>query len=119
LAANAKTNHFALFPQAPQEPNSKSYPWFVICPESACRSSTAWQTLPIFVDSVIYGYSMVAGGAGESPKAIVSVNSDVLRWPTMTSAWYVVTAVGDPTWEGHFTTIVASSFWNDVRVDDP
>ena len=118
LAANERTNHFALYPQAPREPGASRVPWGSECPPSACLVS--WSVLPVHVEvPVRFGYSVVAGHAGERPLAVVTIDGAPLTWPVPTQDWYIVTAVGDVYDEGVFTTVVATSFDDTFRIDEP
>ncbi len=74
--------------------------------------------LPVHVDGpVAFGYSAIAGHAGERPNAEVTISGKRVEWPVPQGDWYIVTAVGDPQGRGVFTTILASSFSTQVLVD--
>jgi hypothetical protein len=116
LAANQRTNHFALYPQAPREPGDYAVSWGGECPSSACRMS--WSMLPVHADGrVRFGYSVVAGRAGERPTAVVTIDGVPVAWPVPDEDWYIVTAVGDVDGTGVFTTVLGTSFGNDLRFD--
>ena len=116
LAANQRTNHFALYPQAPREPGDYAVSWGGACPPSACL--TSWSTLPVHAErSVRFGYSVVAGRAGERPIAAVTLDGVPVAWPVPDEDWYIVTAVGDVHATGVFTTVLGTSFDNNLRFD--
>jgi hypothetical protein len=120
LAANQGTNHAALYPQAPREPGTDRVAWGGDCPETACADGQAWSMLSLHVpfdSGVRFGYSTIAGRAGERPKANVVVNGALIDWPTPTQDWYLISAVGDPLGKGTFTTIVAASWVPETWVD--
>lgn len=117
LAANQGTNHSALYPQAPFEPARRAFPWGIQCPESACRMN--WQVLPVFPDRAVYGYTTVAGPPSAGPPAKLVIDANDLLWSPPPAEWFIVTAVGDPTGEGLYTTVIASSLWPELLVDNP
>jgi hypothetical protein len=97
LAANQSTNHFALYPQAPREPGTERTAWGAACPEAACATGQDWSRLPLHVPldrGVRFGYSTIAGRAGERPDANVIVNGAPIEWPIPTQDWYLISAVG-------------------------
>ena len=118
LAANASSNHATLYPQAPNEPGARWAAWGKPCLVPVCNSGVTWASLPIHVDGgIMFGYSMIAGRAGERPDAIVRINGRTINWPVPHSDWYIVTAVGDPQGAGTFITFLGSSFTDEVLVD--
>lgn len=118
LAANQQTNHFALYPHAPRQPGTRAVPWGGECPPSACLMS--WAFLPVHVDGPVrFGYSAVAGHAGERPTAVVTIDGAPVSWPVPDTDWYIVTAVGDVNGNGVFTTVLVTSFDNTLRIDGP
>lgn len=118
LAANQATRHEALYPSSPSEPNARSRLWNVPCPASVCKAGSDWAMLPVHVDApVVFGYSTIAGRAGERPVADVTLGGKRVQWPVPERDWYIVTAVGDPSGSGTFVTVVASSFAPHPLVD--
>jgi hypothetical protein len=118
LAANQDSNHQALYPPSPSAPGSHFRRWNVPCAASACNAGFDWSVLPVHVDGpVAFGYSTVAGRAGERPTANVSIGGRPVRWPVPEEDWYIVTAVGDPTSAGEFVTVVGSSFTKQLLID--
>jgi hypothetical protein len=118
LAANQNTNHFALYPQAPKEPGDYDAEWGNPCPASACNAGLNWSILPVHViGKVRFGYSTIAGGAGERPTVAVIIDGKPVSWPTPDKDWYIVTAVGDVDGSGVFTTLLATSWDFDLKSD--
>ena len=118
LAANQSMNHFALYPQVPREPGSYSVAWGAPCPAQTCSSGMEWSMLPLHVDGPVrFGYSTIAGRAGERPLAVVTIDGKPVAWPVPKDDWYIITAVGDIEGNGVFTTMLASSFSNEVQID--
>ncbi len=118
LAANQATRHDALYPSWPSEPSARSRLWNAPCPASVCKSGSDWAMLPVHVDApVVFGYSTIAGRAGERPIADVTLGGKSVQWPVPERDWYIVTAVGDPSGSGNFVTVVASSFAPHPLVD--
>jgi hypothetical protein len=117
LAANQRTNHAALYPQAPREPGRYATAWGDPC-WVACNAGMDWSVLPVHVDGpVVFGYSTIAGRAGERPTAVVTIDGKAVSWPTPTSDWFIITAVGDVEGKGVFTTVLASSFSSEILID--
>jgi len=103
-------------------PTTKKTAWGAAC-GGACKTNKDWSQLPLHVDGpVMYSYSTVAGAAGTDPTASApapSINGTTMTWPTSpTSDWFVVSAVGDVNGNSTFSTVVGSSFTNDVFVDN-
>jgi len=120
LAANQSTNHFALYPQGPRELGDYVVGWGGPCPVSACNEDWGWAVLPVHVDRrVRFGYTTIAGRAGESPNTTVTIAGKPLAWPTPSQDWYIVTAVGDIDGKGAFTTVIGTSWDNDLMIDLP
>jgi prepilin-type N-terminal cleavage/methylation domain-containing protein len=123
LAANQSTNHSALYPHASmtsfKEPGNYKVGWGKACPSAACNSGIDWQTLPVHADgSTMYGYTTQMGFAGVTPTQVVSINGSSVTWPsTIPTDWYLITAVGDTDGNGTFSTILGTSFTNDLLVD--
>jgi len=118
LAANQATNHRALYPQAPREPGKYATAWGVPCWAQACNSAMEWSMLPLHVDGPVrFGYSTIAGRAGERPTAVVTVEGKPTSWPTPTGDWYIITAVGDVDGTGVFTTVMATSWDTEIVID--
>jgi hypothetical protein len=118
LAANQASNHNALYPSWPSEPQSQFRHWNVPCPVSVCNAGSDWAVLPVHVDGpVVFGYSTIAGRAGERPTANVTIGGKLVQWPVPETDWYIVTAVGDPASAGRFVTVVGSSFSTQLLID--
>lgn len=118
LAANQASNHQALYPTSPHEPGSYFRRWNVPCPEPVCNAGSDWSVLPVHVSGpVTFGYSTIAGRAGERPAANVSIDGRLVQWPVPEKDWYIVTAVGDPTSAQEFVTVVGSSFTTQLMID--
>jgi hypothetical protein len=78
----------------------------------------SWTILPVHVSGpVAFGYTTVAGHAGERPSAVVTVQGKPVEWPVPQAEWYIVTAVGDPAATGAFITVLGSSFADETLVD--
>jgi hypothetical protein len=69
------------------------------------------------VGKVRFGYSTIAGRAGERPTAVVTLDGKPLSWPTPDKDWFIVSAVGDVDGNGVFTTFLATSWDNDLKSD--
>jgi hypothetical protein len=119
LAANQGTNHGALYPQAPREPGRYLERWGGTASPGVCSAPLSWEVLPMHVDGpVIFGYTTIAGRAGERPSAVVSINGRRVEWPVPQSDWFVASAVGDTRGDGIFKTVVVSSFRSGALVDN-
>jgi prepilin-type N-terminal cleavage/methylation domain-containing protein len=85
-----------------------------------CGGTVDWSEVDVKIgDPVVrFGYSSVAGAPGASPPAIAmrvtSSTPQTITWPAapgfQTSAWFVMTAVGDPTGDGTPCMVMGSSF---------
>jgi type IV pilus assembly protein PilA len=119
LAANQHTNHFALYPESPREHGYRdTVGWGAPCAAQACNPGFDWSILPVHVDGPLrFGYSTIAGRAGERPPAIVTMDGAPVTWPVPSEDWYIITAVGDVEGNGIYTTVLADSFSSDVRID--
>ena len=120
LAANQATNHGALYPHstmaAVKEPGNYKVGWGAAC-TTGCNAD--WRTLPVHADgSTMFGYTTVAGLAGEAPTQSVSINGSNVTWPaSIPSDWFLITAVGDTNGNGTFCTVLGTSFTNDLLID--
>jgi len=118
ISSALAANHFALYPQAPREPGTYKTAWGVPCPAQACDSGMDWRMLPIHVDGPVrFGYSTIAGRAGERPTAVVTIDGKQVSWPLPKDDWFIITAVGDVEGNGVFATVLASSFSNEILID--
>lgn len=118
LAANQASNHQALYPTSPHEPGSYFRRWNVPCPAPVCNAGLDWSVLPVHVSGPVkFGYSTIAGRAGERPAANININGRPVQWPVPEKDWYIVTAVGDPTSAREFVTVVGSSLTTQVLID--
>jgi type IV pilus assembly protein PilA len=120
LAANQATHHAALYPHAASggsEPGSYKIAWGLPCPGSACLVD--WTVLGVQPDGpVYYGYSTVSGGARAQPSDTVTIGGTAVAFPASPdNDWYLVTAVGDVDGNGVFSTVLGTSFDNEVRID--
>jgi len=123
LASNQSTNHGALYPHvsmsSAREPGNYKVGWGGACGTTACPNGIEWSGFPVHADgSTMFGYTTVAGFAGVAPTATVSINGANVTWPSSIPAdWYLITAVGDTDGNGLFTTILGTSFTNDLLTD--
>lgn len=116
LGSNADNAHGSLYPAPPAGYETRA--WGIPCAPEACHDRDAWARMPLEISGgVTFGYSTVAGRAGERPTARVVVDGRPLNWPTPNEDWYVVTAVGDPEGSGKYVTLVLASFWTGVLID--
>jgi hypothetical protein len=80
----------------------------------------AWATLPVHADgAVCFGYAAIAGQAGQRPTAVVTMDGVPVSWPVPKDDWYIVIAMGDIRGTGVFTTVLGTSWDNDLRIDGP
>jgi type IV pilus assembly protein PilA len=91
-----------------------------VCPALPAAAVTCWSALPIHVDSaVMYGYATtggVAGNVGFPP--LPTINGAPITLPTVAPAdWYFIGAMGDVDGNSVFTTVIGSSFTNDLFID--
>jgi type IV pilus assembly protein PilA len=87
---------------------------------SACTNSMDWSMLPVHVDGpVMFGYATVAGPSGTNPPAGVTVNGQVVTFPSPSPVdWFVVAASCDIDRSGAPNTNVYTTSWsNQVMVD--
>jgi type IV pilus assembly protein PilA len=123
LAANQSTNHAALYPHASmssfKEPGNYKVGWGGTCPSTACNVGFDWRAMPVHADgSTMYGYTSQAGLAGVAPTQVVTMSGVSVTWPsTIPTDWFLITAVGDTDGNGKFSTILGTSFTNDLLVD--
>lgn len=120
LAANQTTNHDKLYPQVTAgmaHPGASKVAWGAACPTSACNAD--WSVIQVQPDGpVFYGYTTVSGGAGQQPSQVVTVGGTAVAFPSNPpDAWYLVTAVGDVDGNGTFSTVLGTSFDNELRID--
>jgi type IV pilus assembly protein PilE len=83
-------------------------------------SLTCWSALPLHVDSaVMYGYSTIGGQAGNTSfPSVPQINGASVTLPTAAPMdWYFIGAQGDVNANGIFTTVIGTSFTNDLFID--
>jgi prepilin-type N-terminal cleavage/methylation domain-containing protein len=123
LAANQSTNHASLYPHASmasvKEPGNYKVGWGATCPSTACNAGLDWKAIPVHADgTTMYGYTSQSGLAGVTPTQVVSINGAAVTWPsTIPTDWFLITAVGDVDANGKFSTVLGTSFTNDLLVD--
>jgi type II secretory pathway pseudopilin PulG len=93
------------------------------CPTSCCQPGTDWVKLRVQTDApTFYGFTTIAGTSGTPAGAVsgMTINGGTPNWPASTSLnpWFVATAVADTNSNGVFTTVMISSFDNEVYVDN-
>jgi prepilin-type N-terminal cleavage/methylation domain-containing protein len=121
LAYNQSTNHGMLYPHASMSsvtaPGAYKVAWGAACPSSACNVD--WAVLQVTTDApVMYGYTTVSGGAGVGPTQNVTMGGTAVAFPSSPlNDWYLVTAVGDVDGNGTFSTVLGTSFDNELRID--
>jgi hypothetical protein len=111
-----------LYPNA--APNNTKTGWGAgiigACPPLPGSSLNCWSALPIHVDSaVMYGYATIGGQAGVLAFPIVpNINGVPLVLPAAAPTdWYFISAVGDVDNNGVQTTVIGTSFTNDLFID--
>jgi type II secretory pathway pseudopilin PulG len=135
LASNQGTGGFSTTSSGPlyphclaagtPAPGAFSVAWPVTACLACCNPGVDWLKLKIESTApTFYGYTTVAGGTGTGPGTTatigVKINGVVPNWPSVTTVsgpWFVATAVGDADGNGIFSTVMLSSFDNDVYVD--
>jgi type IV pilus assembly protein PilA len=83
-------------------------------------SLNCWSALPIHVDSaVMYGYATTGGTAGNVGfPALPPIGGSAITLPTAAPTdWYFIGAMGDTDGNGVFTTVIGTSFTNDLFID--
>jgi type IV pilus assembly protein PilA len=117
LAANQSTNHAYLYPHLGKEPGNYKVAWGATCPTSACTAAAGTWTFATPDGPVFYGYTLVNGG-GSAPTQVVRMGAANFAWPaTVNDEWFIATAVGDPDGNGKFSTVMGTSFDNQIGVD--
>jgi Tfp pilus assembly major pilin PilA len=100
--------------------------WGAGC-NSNCNNSPTWTDLNVHVDGpVMFGYTTVSGVAGQpTTPASVKVNGVTAAFPSKpTNDWYIIGATcdvdgsGANNWNSNNTNVYASSFTNDVWIDN-
>jgi type IV pilus assembly protein PilA len=91
-----------------------------VCPPLPAVAAACWSALPIHVDSeVMYGYATtggVAGNLGFPP--MPTINGQPITLPAAAPTdWYFIGAMGDVDGNSVFTTVIGSSFTNDLFID--
>jgi type IV pilus assembly protein PilA len=89
---------------------------------AACAGANNWIALAVQNAGALYfGYSTTSGAAGTPPSDAIALATGNVAWPTgaqLTRDWYVVSAAADTDGNGRWATVVASSWTNDILVDD-
>ena len=83
-------------------------------------SLNCWSALPIHVDSaVMYGYATIGGQAGNLGfPAVPTINGSAITLPAAAPMdWYFISAVGDVDNNGVQSTVIGTSFTNDLFID--
>lgn len=111
-----------LYPNA--TPNNMKTAWGAgitgACPALPLSSPFCWSALPLHVDSaVMYGYATIGGQAGSVAfPAVPNINGVPLVLPASAPMdWYFISAVGDVDNNGVQTTVIGTSFTNDLFID--
>lgn len=122
LAANQGTGFASLYPHcmaSVSAPGAFSVAWGSDpCSSSCCNSGADWLKLKVESNApTFYGYTTIAGATG-IPTATITINGSTPNWPAANiSPWFVATAVADADGNGTFSTVMISSFDNEVYVD--
>jgi type IV pilus assembly protein PilA len=90
------------------------------CPALPNYSINCWSALPLHVDSaVMYGYATIGGIAGSVAfPGLPSINGAAITLPTTAPMdWYFIGAMGDVDANSVFSTVIGSSFTNDIFID--
>jgi type IV pilus assembly protein PilE len=101
-------------------PGAFSVSWSsATCPSSCCKTGKDWLKLKLESSApTFYGYSTVAGSTGIPVDSVV-INGHSPNFPTANvSPWFAATAVGDTDGNGVRSTVLISSFDNEVYVDN-
>lgn len=91
-----------------------------VCPPLPGASHNCWSALPIHVDSaVMYGYATTGGTAGSVAfPALPTINGAAITLPTVAPMdWYFIGAMGDVDNNHVYSTIIGTSFTNDLFID--
>ena len=95
----------AYYPQLTGAPNNKKWAW----DQPAHTDYACWRLLRVATDSgVRFGYSVVAGTAGQAPPA--TSLSFAPAWPATNEPWYVIQAATDSDLNGKYAVLVGASF---------
>jgi type IV pilus assembly protein PilA len=114
--ANVSSSLTDYYPQAPV------YQQVTAWGAAHAYTNVSWSALPVRVDGpVMFGYATVAGVAGSSPPAAVTVNGSLLTFPpSPTTDWFVIAACadldGNPV-EPNNTHVYGTSWTNQIYVD--
>jgi type IV pilus assembly protein PilA len=91
------------------------------CPALPAASLNCWSALPIHVDSaVMYGYATTGGVAAAAPAfpVLPTINGATITLPAAAPTdWYFIGAMGDVDGNGVFSTVIGTSFTNDLFID--
>jgi type IV pilus assembly protein PilA len=91
-----------------------------VCPALPAASHNCWSALPIHVDSaVMYGYATTGGVAGNAAfPHLPTINGATITLPaTAPMDWYFIGAMGDTDANGVYSTVIGTSFTNDLFID--
>jgi prepilin-type N-terminal cleavage/methylation domain-containing protein len=116
LSANGQ-NLGVLYPHCTgsgKVPGAYNMAWGAACPATCCANDFA--KLHVEVDApTFYGFSSVAD---TTSIPTVMMNGGSMAWPNPVGSWFVATAVGDPDGNKVYSTVMISSFDNEVRIDN-
>jgi type IV pilus assembly protein PilA len=106
-------------------PNNQKTGWGAgingVCPPLPGFSVNCWSALPIHVDSaVMYGYATTGGVAGNVAgfPSLPTINGAALTVPTTAPTdWYFIGAMGDVDNNQVYSTVIGTSFTNDLFID--
>jgi type IV pilus assembly protein PilA len=119
LAANG-SNLGYLYPHMGKAPGNYKIQWGATCAgNTACPNGIDWASFPVHADgATMFGYSTIRGFAGVAPTGTVKINGTAITWPSSPPTdWYLITAMGDTDGNGQYTTLLGTSFSNDILVD--
>lgn len=102
----------AYYPMA--TPNSKKYSWV----QPSHSDYECWRLLNVRTDAgVRFGYAVVAGDAADAIQQPVGFKS-IATIAQPNDPWYVIQAAGDRDEDGTFALLAASSWSNEVYIED-
>ena len=91
------------------------------CPALPAASHNCWSALPIHVDSaVMYGYATTGGVAALAPiwPTLPTINGGTITLPASAPTdYYFIGAMGDVDNNHVYSTIIGTSFTNDLFID--
>jgi type IV pilus assembly protein PilE len=96
-------------------PGAYNVTWGTSCPSTCCVNDFGKLRVEV-VGPTFYGYSAVADLA---TMPSVSINGAAMTWPAnIQGSWFAATAVGDSDGNGTFSTVLITSFDDEVRIDN-